>query len=90
MLLPRFTVGSSAGCEIKAEVSWDNTTFYQVPKMEISSTVAVMKPVVFKLVSTYDVPIDIPVMGRWCRVGAKALTSGTSCLLSLTAVKGNI
>lgn len=90
ILLSDFTVGSSAGCQIKAEVSWDNTNYYQITKREVSGTVAAMSPVVFGIASTNPLPIEIPVMARWLRVKSKAITSGTSTGLTITAVKGNI
>ena len=90
VLLSNFTVGSSAGCDIKAEVSWDNTSYFQVPDQAASGATVVVTPVVYRITSTAPVPITIPVMGRWFRVVSRALTSGTSTGLTITAVKGNI
>lgn len=89
-LLVAFTKGSSDGARIKAEYSDDGATYYQETYFSISGSDAIHAPVYHKLEATGDVVISLPVMAKWAKVSAVAITSGTSTSMKITSIKGNI
>lgn len=87
-----FTLGSSEGALIKVETSWDGTTYYQESGITLdwANAYILTKNVVRKLSTSGNYVISLPVSGRWIRISAKALTTGTGTAMAILLSKANI
>jgi len=84
-LLVSFTVGSSTGSKIIAEVRYeDSDTWFQTQVASVSAAgLVTLTPAEYTKTITDDYVIDIPVSYYEVRVSAKALGSGTGTSMSI-------
>lgn len=90
-LLLTFTKGSLTDCQIKVEVSNDNTNWYQLFSDSVSSGVNTLSGLVYKLTadakgSTTPVAIN----NRYIKISAIGTGTATSSSLAITAILGKI
>jgi len=85
-----FTVGNSTGVVIKIEFSEDKTTWFQESYVTVADSLITHTPCTRKLTTTGSAIISIPVLATFYKVSSKALTSGTSTVLSIVAIRGGI
>lgn len=89
-MLVSFTLGSSDGCRIKIEFSYDEVNWYQEPNYTVSGSDEIYKPITKKLESSMNIQIDFPVANRYMRISVAAITSGSGTSLTIVAVLANL
>lgn len=89
-LLVSFALGSSSGCRLKVEFSFDNTSWYREPNYTTSGSDEIYQPITKKLESTMSIQIDFPVANRYMRISSTAISNGSGTSLSITAVLANL
>lgn len=89
-LLISFTKGSSNGCRLKVEFSWDETSWFQEPNYSTSGTDEIYQAITKKLEESMDIIISFPVGIKYIRISSIALNSGAGTLLSIGAVLSNL
>jgi len=85
-----FTVGSSSGCRIKIEYSDDDTTFYQESYYIRSGNDFQHTLVARSLLATAKLVISLPVVAKYLKVSAQAISDGTGTLLAIKAARANL
>jgi len=85
VLLTDFTIGSSAGCQIKVEFSADESSWYQESITEPSGDNLVHSPLVHIIDQTSTPVISFPVAHPYARISVMAINDASSASLGIDA-----
>ena len=89
-LLVSFTKGSSSGCRLRVEFSWDDTNWFREPNYTTSGDDEIYQPINKKLESSMDIVISFPVANKYMRISGIAIDNATGTSLSIVAVLSNL